>query len=849
MASGIAKALALTAVISALAPVSYASDPFLQRAARQMERDEAPEEKATARPAAPKQQQTDPVDDGAAGPPENAPYYVNPSLSKAISHVESLIDVDDPDFGKLREAYATLKEARRRAGEVPDPRVEALIGELALIDGKPERALESVGTLLPGDIKSLTKDDLQALYKPSLIRGQALLETGVIAAKKALKEQPKQRTQAIGNDFFGIPLDDPAVADIKLPSAYLDLEYMGIPLASDSEKPSLSEEAASHIQESLVIFDHLAGTSFGVVDQSEAAFHCGRSLALLGRYDDAINAFDFAHHSLRAAHPSDLPDHLKRLARRIQVEKSKVAYLRDVSRYSLEYLLYRKAQEHRLHGRLKEAIAGYQQCVASAQETMTKLLIAKLSGDLNADTEAGRDKIKVEESPYTAASRLYEGLCLVELGRTAEGIKKLEAFVDQSDPKTPGLYRGEAMLQLARLHLDGRAGRIDRKKADDWLYRLDEWVILARAENEDWRFNDLLPGIRKAAKQKTDGPTQEKKRDMWGNVVESKIDPGMLVNRKTTQWYLDDLEEQCAKFRGFLLLADGHGEQALEQFRRITKLDQFAKDGEHGIDPNDFTRLKFGADHGYLIAYPQEQVVFNDNQRYVILLADLHYASSDFDEARGIYEAMLAGRYGRLTEQQKDYPRFAAGLCHYRSGDTGKAIARWEQVIEKSDGTYTEFRAAYAIGHLSRYASNPEVRQRGDSLLVQLARSKVNNDFTRKARITVAMELAKQGETKEAIRFLERVDDGNPATHQLAMYLVKNEGRINLPVAKPAEGQRDKKAPMKSHKVINLADLPDAKEATAVKEKPAEVEPATDTHGGQAEDDKKDVGLPKFFGI
>jgi len=280
MPSGLLKTVALCCAIATLAPSLHGADPFLQRAVREMERGEAPTD-TTTRTARPKQQQTDPVDDGTAAPPENAPYYVNPGLTKAVSHVESLIDVDDPDFGKLREAYATLKEARRRAGEVPDPRVEALIGELALIDGKPERALESVGTLLPGDIKSLTKDDLQALFKPSLIRGQALLDTGVIVAKKALKEQPKQHSQAVGNGFFGIPLDDPALTDIKLPSAYLDLEYMGIPLASDTEKPALSEEAAANIQESLVIFDHLAGTSFGFVDQAKAAFHCGRSLALL----------------------------------------------------------------------------------------------------------------------------------------------------------------------------------------------------------------------------------------------------------------------------------------------------------------------------------------------------------------------------------------------------------------------------------------------------------------------------------------------------------------------------------------------------------------------------------------
>jgi len=51
----------------------------------------------------------------------------------------------DNATGKLREAYNVLREARRRAGQVPDPRIEALIGELALMDDQPQRAMKHVG--------------------------------------------------------------------------------------------------------------------------------------------------------------------------------------------------------------------------------------------------------------------------------------------------------------------------------------------------------------------------------------------------------------------------------------------------------------------------------------------------------------------------------------------------------------------------------------------------------------------------------------------------------------------------------------------------------------------------------
>jgi len=62
----------------------------------------------------------------------------------------------------------------------------------------------------------------------------------------------------------------------------------------------LSTGTAEHADQALRLFDHLAGhTPSGGEAQLEAAWRCGRSLALLGRYDDALDAFAFAHHVLR----------------------------------------------------------------------------------------------------------------------------------------------------------------------------------------------------------------------------------------------------------------------------------------------------------------------------------------------------------------------------------------------------------------------------------------------------------------------------------------------------------------------------------------------------------------------
>src|SRR5690606_26881989 len=127
------------------------------------------------------------------------------------------------------------------------------------------------------------------------------------------------RDKEEGNTFFGIPVapGSPApgsekettsgggeprsveeLADRLAPRRYLpDLDYLGVAIDAQSEKPALSTRAAEHADQALRLFDHLAGHTEGEA-QLEAAWRCGRSLALLGRYDDALDAFGFAHHLL-----------------------------------------------------------------------------------------------------------------------------------------------------------------------------------------------------------------------------------------------------------------------------------------------------------------------------------------------------------------------------------------------------------------------------------------------------------------------------------------------------------------------------------------------------------------------
>jgi len=232
----------------------------------------------------------------------------------------------------------------------------------------------------------------------------------------------------------------------------------------------------------------------------------------------------------------------------------------------------------------------------------------------------------------------------------------------------------------------------------------------------------------------------------------------MLVNRKTTPWYLDDLEEDTAKFRGFLHFAKGDGDKALEQWKRIIALDDEASDGSLASNPNDFTRLKFGAEKGYLIAYPQDLKLYTPQQRTKLLLADFHYVSQDYEKAEAIYHSMLssgargakAGLPGADTAAD-DYLLFALAECAYRSRrDKMEALHLYRRILATRHGTWTEARAAFSFMNRSREVTDPQIRKDGEQVLVELAKSNHPSPFAWQAKVVLAFTLMREERFAEA---------------------------------------------------------------------------------------------------
>ncbi|HUX01144.1 MAG TPA: hypothetical protein VMY35_09225, partial [Phycisphaerae bacterium] len=357
---------------------------------------------------------------------------------------------------------------------------------------------------------------------------------------------------------------------------------------------------------------------------------------------------------------------------------------------------------------------------------------------------------KWPEGIYAEASRLYAAQCLVAMGKIAEAKRELAAF-RASDPY--GLYRGEAALEMGRIALEYD---LAPQAAKGCFLLLQTWL---------WEVQDKTPlnierlAVREAAEQVTAPPAQEKYTDFWGNVKKSAVQPGQLVNRKTCPWYLDDLKEQMAMYLGFLAFVEGKKDEALAWYAKILECDPATRRMDTEGDANDYTRLRFGAEHGYLVAFPEELAVYKDpRQKLAVLLTDFHYVCQRFDQAAGIAQRMLKGEFGMLTGAAREYPQLAYAKCIYWTRGRVDAFPEYLKVVAMGGGrfqTFTQCRAAFTAGNVAVQTRDPKTREAGLALLGRVAACGMRNQWVCEAHIRYATTLIRMGKRSEGLKILE----------------------------------------------------------------------------------------------
>ncbi len=478
----------------------------------------------------------------------------------------------------------------------------------------------------------------------------------------------------------------------------------------------------------------------------------GCAQVLLGEYRQADSAFGraIAYAAINAKPPATSSPDQQALVARLHSAQSQARLLANLQIYGQGFLAFREADQRRQEGAYDEALRLYRRCITLA------------SHDLDArENEA-------TPNPLVSAAGLYGANCLVNLGQPAQAQRALNQMLES---EASGVYTGEAYLMRAELWLDPRVGPPSALKTIRDLDQFDAWIKDARADPLQARVGYLPSGLTHTATPSHASTHETRLSHAWSGLDPKKPMPGALVHYRNTPGYLDRLEARAAMLRGFLLLANGEGDAALEQFKRLLKLDPGNRDAGILRGPGDFARLKFACEQGYLVALPQEIRSFNGMQRLGVLQGDFLYVTRRFEDAKRTYQSLLSDQYGKLSKEARDYATYGVAMCQARMGDRDMAINSLEAVLQRTDNTLTEQRATAALANLSRAASDDDRIDQSNSLLQRLAYSDSGTRWADQARISMALDYYNKGSRGAAQNMLRRVKSREGPLNRLARKL------------------------------------------------------------------------------
>ena len=499
-----------------------------------------------------------------------------------------------------------------------------------------------------------------------------------------------------------------------------------------SEWPELaSADAALALQrldEALVRYDALAGSATCSAEVRVRAAHgCGLTLEAKGDDARAIDSFDFALRFGRR-HLYNPTGAWNWLFARIEGDLARIRRTQEEAHLGRDFLLFREA-EH-----LRRAARDH----TSAAQRYQALLAASATG------------------AFSDASRIALALCQVATGAIHAGVRDLQAFTASSPDS---LHAGEAWMELARIAVDHGQ---DPATARRMLDRAKAWLATARTRTVTLQ---ALP-MRPAARPLAAGPARERRADLFGNLDREEIRPGMLMNQATCSWYLDDLEERMVTWSGFLHLLAGDKASAKREFQRLGELDRTQ------VEPSNRSRLQWGADHGYLFAYPQELELYQTPaHRLGILLADLAYVTEDFARAEALADRLLAGGFGKLDGPRRDYPAFLRTQAIFRREGRGAAIRALLVFIEQATHPFTRDRARFTVGSLALDGGKNPEHDRAILHLHQLVTTGEDSLWKWRGQIAWAIYAHHAGRPDVAQATLDRLPKAAHGFREMAMLI------------------------------------------------------------------------------
>jgi len=485
---------------------------------------------------------------------------------------------------------------------------------------------------------------------------------------------------------------------------------------------------------------------------------------------------------------------------RIEKSLSEAERLLAVEKYGKGFVLYQDAERLRRHSKsFLGALLAYQDIGKEFPKTVYSEASAAYSLKclLALSNPANRKQaIRILDKENTKLAEARKSLSLARRAKAPKhAMEKLEYLVSERERRiqrmkavldlqektlkearetgnkwikqnTFGLYRGEAIVGFAKYALEEE---MDPDRAFDLFTQAWKWLSVV--ERADAKLDGF--SVPSKARAVSAPPPEEKQVNFWGKVTTHKPSIGAIVNRRTCSWYLDELREQCALLLGFLHFCKGENEEAINWYAKVPELDQVIGRLDKSGEWNDYRRLKWGAEHGYLYAHPCDLDLLSKQQRFAVLQGDFYYVTERFSQAQEVYHKLLNGRYGKLQPKARNYPHYAYATCLYWTKGRLPAYREYLKVIAKKGGTLSTDRAIYAAGNISRQIRDKQIQRDGSMLLKRLATSRKRNEFALKARLLYALKLIDSGSIKKGLDILKRFPRNKLGLEELADYYVK----------------------------------------------------------------------------
>mgnify|MGYP006295616133 CR=1 FL=1 len=302
----------------------------------------------------------------------------------------------------------------------------------------------------------------------------------------------------------------------------------------------------------------------------------------------------------------------------------------------------------------------------------------------------------------------------------------------------PGPVAGARWLLLAVLIAVGPALAAPGAAAQEALHALRSgrpgaaaWVALATARHAVATGQDDVAtldnyAVPSASRKLTAPPPKMRAVQGCANVAWQEPDPLAVVNRQTSDWYLDREELLCRSKRALCFFLRGDRRRALADVEEMRDLDPVDHRLTRQNRASNYLRLRDGFRSGRLYASQREIALFEGQARVALVVAEVAFETERWGAAVELYERLRARFGDELSEPARAYLHFALACAYGYHGNK----RRTQQLLAPYRGPDARWGPEVPTWYRARQvlANFQPVAERGRHLeetLVQLDESEV----------------------------------------------------------------------------------------------------------------------------